>query len=188
MRVFQSLASLHYPTASYASLCCILLIFLTIFFSSFCPWPELCSWPFFFSDINSSEEKEATQVAVELNVDPRGGGQRFYLSLFKASSLCKLQDLWRANWLLSACDRVMRLACKITGRRNKRTLLLHYIIRKAHRQSQTHYSLTDKCCIIALMSHEMSVTDLAFHQRLVCLCKWGDSCSDIQYRLAVSRY
>lgn len=77
VRVFQSLASLHYPTASYASLCCILLIFLTIFFSSFCPWPELCSWPFFFSDINSSEEKEATLVAVELNVDPGGGVRGF---------------------------------------------------------------------------------------------------------------
>lgn len=67
-------------------------------------------------------------------------------------------------------------------------LYCHCSLWEKHTRSKTHYSSTHRGCIIALMSHEMSVTDLAFHQGLVCLCKWGDSCDDIQYLSAAKRY
>lgn len=166
----------HLPTF-FVAFCSV---FLSFFF--FCPGPELYCWPFLLTLPAVRKKKPLWWL---LNWTLILGGVRGFV--------CRRSKLWasvncRANWLVSACDQQMRLFCKIMALRNKLTLLLHYIIRKAHRLTQTHYSLTDKCCIIALMSHEMSVTDLAFHQRLVCLCKWGDSCNDIQYLLAVNRH
>lgn len=51
--------------------------------------------------------------------------------------------------------------------------------------SPAHYSLTRRGCINEPWN---GVTKLASHQGLVCLCKWVDSCNDIQCLLAANDY
>lgn len=142
------------------------------------PWPALgCCH--FFSDTNNSGPCWLL-LTWTLILE----GQRFYLSSFKASSFCKPAAAWLCSteeplFLKSAVQRI---------KEQQNALSSSYMVAVNREKAYTYYSSTHRGCIIALMSREMSVTDLAFHQGLVCLCKWGDNCNDIRYLLAANSY